>query len=502
MIDNQKEKEIEITQDGDTELKKYTSFDFKKLWDSFKSLLSIFKNKNISWLFVMFFALVALWVSVFFAVRLYSVAHDLNEKNTLLMTLPTYDTSILSNNRITKEVLDFSSTLYDLVDKNNEIKEDIEKYNDYMSALQLPYTHFLNYLYLPSLNIWKDEYTNKIDTNLIGINFLRKNPYNDVVLLTKRSNFFKNVWDNEFNDVSDISIWNINETEDWYFNIPIEVSFTANSKRSFLMLVDKLSLTSNRENISLINEFFYYLWEEIKKQKKDEIALIVSSYNKEFEADADEDLVIWYHLSHWIFDDSNNVLIDKGVLESTIKSLMFCSTMEIWQCYYEFREKYRDLSTFAYAVSSDVSSDVVADFKSFFSSFPSIISLDDFTFDKTVSTSLTNFDKQIYKGTVKIRVYGKWILADEVSQIALVLWKKCFSEDKNMSVDESIILVDNAIMQQSDASWSDRSKAEDLWDLRDILDSIKGEYDSLSNYKKIIRLFELDRMLDDSGLCE
>ncbi|MBU0626115.1 hypothetical protein KKG31_08140 [Patescibacteria group bacterium] len=355
---------------------------------------------------------------IFLAFRLYTTTQDLKDNSSSLMNLSSYDTTILSNNRITKEVLDFSSTLYDLVQKNTEIKDSIVKYNEYMKDLQLPYTYFLRYLYLPSLNIWKDNYTNKIDTDIIGVNFLKNNPYNDVVLLQKRSTFFKNVGDNEFNDVSDISIGDITETDGPYFYIPIKVSFKANSKRSFLMLVDKLSLTSNQENISLINEFFYYLWAEIKKQKKTEIASLVNDYNSIFGLGAEEDLVIGYHLYHWIFDNDENVLIDASVLESTIKSLMFCSNLDMDQCYYEFRDKYRDLSTFAYAVSSDVSSNVVADFKEFFVNFPSILSLDDFTFDKVISTSLSDFNKQIYRGTVNIRVYGESVSQEEIDQIA------------------------------------------------------------------------------------
>jgi len=45
------------------------------------------------------------------------------------------------------------------------------------------------------------------------------------------------------------------------------------------MLVDKLSITSNRNTVSLLNEFFYYLWQEIKKQKKAEIASLVDGYS-------------------------------------------------------------------------------------------------------------------------------------------------------------------------------------------------------------------------------
>jgi len=39
-------------------------------------------------------------------------------------------------------------------------------------------------------------------------------------------------------------------------------------------LVEKLSSTSNKENIALINEFTHYLREEIKNQKNEDIAAI------------------------------------------------------------------------------------------------------------------------------------------------------------------------------------------------------------------------------------
>jgi len=41
-------------------------------------------------------------------------------------------------------------------------------------------------MYLPSLNVWKEKYTDKIDINLMGLKFLEKNPYNDITLLQKR----------------------------------------------------------------------------------------------------------------------------------------------------------------------------------------------------------------------------------------------------------------------------------------------------------------------------
>lgn len=75
-----------------------------------------------------------------------------------------------------------------------------------------------------------------------------------------------------------MNIGDFAEDETGFFSMPITVSFVANSKRAFLLLADKLSITSNKENVSLINEFFYYLRNEIKKNKGIEIKALESDY--------------------------------------------------------------------------------------------------------------------------------------------------------------------------------------------------------------------------------
>jgi len=52
-------------------------------------------------------------------------------------------------------------------------------------------------------------------------------------------------------------------------NYSHSANISANSKRSFLLLVEKLSTTSNQKNISLINEFVYNLRENIKNEKEE-----------------------------------------------------------------------------------------------------------------------------------------------------------------------------------------------------------------------------------------
>jgi len=59
--------------------------------------------------------------------------------------------------------------------------------------LSLPYDNFLHFLYIPSLNIWKNPFTNEIDTNLIGEKFLKNNPYSDISLIQQWTDFFKDM---------------------------------------------------------------------------------------------------------------------------------------------------------------------------------------------------------------------------------------------------------------------------------------------------------------------
>jgi len=85
------------------------------------------------------------------------------------------------------------------------------------------------------------------------------------------------------------------------------------------------------------------------------------------------------------------------VIEQSIKSLMFCDNIDMNQCYYQFRDKYRDVSTFSYALSKNVSQDVVENFRNFFKNLPPITTIQDFTFDKVASSDLNNFNSLKYK---------------------------------------------------------------------------------------------------------
>ncbi|MEI8090850.1 MAG: hypothetical protein WCG98_00925 [bacterium] len=327
-------------------------------------------------------------LAIYFLVQVIGTLQDLKNKVPQLVNLDSYDTRVLQNNELTANDVKNMDTLQDLITENVSTEKDVKTYSDYLYQLQLPYTYLLQYMYLPSLNIWKDPYTQVIDQSVIGLKFLQKNPYNDITLLQRRSDFFKHVGDNnESNDITDIQIGDIVENASGYFSMPISVSFVANSKRAFLLLVDKLSMTSNRENISLINEFFYYLRQEIKKDKSDEIKSLTTQYAAitGFATDSTDDKVIAYQLYNWIFNNQANTLVDRNVIDKTVKSIIACNNQSDESCYYQFREKYKGIPTFGYLIGTDFSSDPAQNLKTFMLNMPPIFSIKEFTFDKVKS---------------------------------------------------------------------------------------------------------------------
>jgi len=456
-------------------------------------------------------ALTTSGLAIYFALQLYSDINVLNGKSSELNNLSSYDTQILAVNDITQPILKNSDTITDLLQENKTTEWEITKYTDYLNALQVPYTYLLQYLYLPSLNVWKSKYTDKIDTNLIGINFLEKNPFNDITLLQKRGDFFKNLGDNnESNDILDMKIGDFVEDQTGFFSMPITVSFVANSKRAFLLLADKLSMTSNKENISLINEFFYYLRNEIKKDKDKEIKTLESGYatifgSGDLSAEAgkvNDDKLIGYTLYNRIFNNGPNTLIDDQIIDKTIKSIISCDNETDEVCYYKFRERYRDIPTFGYLLGTDFGTNGAENLKQFMLQLPPIFSIQDFEFDKIKSPTLSDVSNSKYQGKITIVVYGRSASAQEVDQIAQALGNKCLGENRPLTVQDGLNLIQSAIVKLSDVNKIDKSYSDNLRELQWIIQQLDTDYPTLSNYKKTIKLFELYRMLYDAGLCK
>ena len=138
------------------------------------------------------------------------------------------------------------------------------------------------------------------------------------------------------------------------------------------------------------------------------------------------DKVIAYHLYQRIFNGQQNVLVDKNVIAATIKNIMACNNESDDICYYQFREKYRNIPTFAYTIGLSSTADPVQSLKNFVTSLPPVFSLKEFTFDKVKTQLFTDDQTAKYQGNVTIQVYGRGVSQPEIDAIAAVLGNKCF----------------------------------------------------------------------------
>ncbi len=491
------EQEIMKAQNGTHNKKKKSSKDsMKELADFSKKIFSRIKNNKEKVKILIPIAIIAVLFMMYMITKTIINVRTLNNEANELYNLNYFNIKILENNDYTKEDTKWMKTLNELITYETELWDEIQRYNGYLSDLQNPYSNFMKHILIPQLNIWKDPFIWDIDTSIVWAKFLEKNAYDDIKLIQKWSNFFKNVWNNnEFNQIEDIVIWDIVEEEE-FFHIPITIKFIANSKRSFLLLVEKLSVTSNQTNISLINEFMYNLRKNIKTDRKENIETLKTRYNQDF----DEDKIIGYHLYQWILEDKNNILIDDKIISNTIKDTVICNDESDKHCYYKFREKYRSIPSLAYTVWIESNNKKTQDFKSFFQELPPIITINKFTFDRNMEQSISNYENIQYKWEIQIDVYGQWVSDAEVSQIAKLLWEQCLWLE--LSPSEALKRIDTTLINIWNITQINTSNTSNLRELQSIIEKIESNYQELTNYKKTIKLFEIYRMLQDWNLCE
>lgn len=423
-----------------------------------------------------------------------------NKETTNIEKLEKYNIQQLEDNPNTNNVVSSATTISDLLKINANIQKETQRYEDHKAELQSSYTNFLQYLLVPGLNIRKAPYTDSIDTNLIGSNFLDKNPFNDINLYQKWSNFFGSTEKNEINSIDNLEIGNITETDFGLYSMKISFSFIAPSKNALLFLADKISTTSDKDNISLLGEFVYYLRQQIKSDKETEIeALTKDPDNKEIATNQDQ--IIGKSLYNWVLNNWEAKLIDDKVINKTIKNIMECWTQSDTECLYKFRDKFRNIAELAYTLGDVNNNNKTRDLQNFFKNLPPLMAVQRFTYNKIINTQV--LDQSItYQGNIELEIYGQNITPNDISEIAKVLWKKCFGTEKEISPSMAIDIIN----QSSSKSASDTSKQGDaslnkINDLKNILDGINTEYPTLNNYKKTIRLFEVYRTLNEGWFC-
>lgn len=409
---------------------------------------------------------------------------------------------------------------------NDNIQETVDGRELFKEQQKSYYEVLLQNIYLPSLNIWKDPYTKNFDMTILWQKYLEADKFQDLYLIQYWSDFIKYVGnDADYNTVESIVIWEKTELE-WtdYFYTPVSISFKSPNKRSFLLLVNKLSMTSNTNNIALVNEFFFYLLMNIRERKSAEIDSLWRQYFSQFANSSDwvwansydelkwdelskyQDKVIWYNLYHWLNYEwsGKNVtpLIDDALIAETVRENVLCdSSISDAECFYNFRDKYRNLPYLAYTVWMEEQSNRTEWLLNFLKNLPSVIAITNFWFEKFSNSSFLNNEEEQYEWTLTFNAYWRNITITELEETAVALWDLCFWKASNqmMSPDVALSRVEETI---ASLWWMDENiNVSALWELQWLLTTIQEWYEWMTNYDKMIKLFELWRMLNDSNLC-
>ena len=461
-----------------------------------QTLASLHNNKSIIYS-------IGFIVSIFFAISMIVywiiMQQELNNKSKNLSSTSVYSLDLLQNDDTIKDSFPLRKQLSDMLWYEHQINENITNTKLQRQRLSVPFDNFLHMLYTPTINIWRDPFSQKIDTSLIGKKYIENNPYGDIALIQQRTNFFKDVGVvDSYNTVSDVKIWKPEaSTIEWYFSMPVTVQFETPNKRSFLLLINKISMTAYIQNLSLINEFMYYLWETIKEDRQDIIAPSeLFAWSLVTTPEDREDRVIWYLLHNWIIKGQENILINQEIIAKAIRKTAWCTTEEKPECMYMFREKMRALPYLAYGVAKE-GIDSIEWLKFFFKNIPPILSIESFSFEEKNIKKL----KVWYKWTISLRIYGKDILPEEINGISNELWSMCYITKAPLNILNAKQRVEKNLNELG--KWNlNIKRSTTLNQILAFIVKIESEYPTLPNQKKVVRLFEIYRTLKENSLCD
>ncbi len=175
--------------------------------------------------------------------------------------------------------------IYELVFIEESLEKQNDKYKEFYNSYKYPYDKFLSNILLPSINIWQNKFSDKIDVDIFWSNYLDRASYIDLNLVKYWSDYFKSsykwlLYQWEKNRIDDISVWEFETTDaNDIANLSMQLNFWLNNDKSFYWLVSKLTSTSNKKNIMIVSEFTYYIWKNIKNN----INTFIEEYEKELE---------------------------------------------------------------------------------------------------------------------------------------------------------------------------------------------------------------------------
>lgn len=465
--------------------------------------------------------LMGLWASILVVLGLVGYLFyqnsNLNSQLDQLNRLATYDLASTRSNELLSDFADVNS-IDQMVDYYDDAVQVKNKIAAELSFKRSVYSDFLRNLLLPSLNIWKNPYTKEINLSILGREYLDKNPYQDVALLTQWSSIIRDSGQNiGVNEVVNMVIEDMVEEENGFFHIPINIEFKSDSKRAFLLLVDKLSQTSNINNIGLVNDFTFYLFEEIRAEKEDEIKKLVQQYRIPQLSGEDDRIYSNKVISQYLYemihtgDTQSNLLIDNALIDKVIKNSASCTKNETREsCYFRFRDKYRDLPALAYTIGQKGGGNKALQLKEFYANIPPLIVIDSFTFDEAEDTGITLAEQGAYVGNVSFKIYGRGITSEDANQISSLLSVQCYGSGKNepftletalQKVNDQLSIVSGRSASALDSKGT-VSKIANLIELKEDLEADINHFATLQPYQQIIKKIEVSRSLKNLGICQ
>lgn len=484
--------------EGEKTLKKLDFSEIFKWW--FKKTIRRwirFLKRNFRYVFY-WLSWIAWFIFVVFLIVLFltnSSYKKLNNSYDMLNYVEAEDLRNISVNQRFWTLASQVSRNSDLIEFHKYLNEEKAYLDGVYNTLLAPYERFLTNIYLPSINIWKDPYSWDLTKELIWQRYMDDNPFLDTNIIMYWSSYFTTVGEDfPDNEVLNIRIWDVANASNGLFYIPITVDFKAPDRRNFLMLIDKLSMTSNERNISLINEFTYNLFLSILEYHEELFAEedILNSYHK------DDFDYIWEKLFLWV-NWWDNELINADIIKNAITLSANCQNLND-VCYREFREKYNPLPHLAYTVWNSLNTDsqLVEALLIFYDKLPPLMSLNNFTFRYVEANRQ---DPSYYWWSFSINIYWKNISNDEVTEIQWFLWTQCIWST-NLTHTRWIDLVNEVVDKYSQGDlFLDSSMLRDLQELKEIFTEIWRNFNGLSNFNKAKRYFEIYRMLRDANLC-
>jgi len=473
-------------------------------------------------------ALAVVWWAIYYGSKVIQDYADINSRADELKMLKSYNNVTPNSDKLSPYVeWNGDLTINLLLSAQDNIEKEIKQTEIIKQEQKNYFEVLLQNIYLPSLNVWKDPYTKNFNMWILWQKYLESDKFQNLYLIQYWSDFAKYVWnDADYNTVDDIVIWSkvVLWDDPRYFYTPITISFSSPNKRSFLLLVNKLSMTSNQNNIALLNEFFSYLLNTIRKDKEEIIQELKQEYWEDFASSSSWDLaptiwelteeqdaiyrdrVIWYNLYHRIKGDltgDNKDLIDDEIIVKTIKDSASCiaNNDTDQKCFYNFREKYRNLPYLAYKIWLENQNNRTAGLLEFLQDLPPAIAITSFGFEKYSDSSFLNNKEEEYKWKITFNAYWRNILDSELEEAETLLWKLCFwsSTEQKITPELALSRVEESIL----SLWrnTEYSNFSSLAELQSLFTDIRNSYGSISNYDKMIKLFEVRRMMNDANLC-